>query len=259
MEARVARIFRYPVKGLGPESLDSVELTEGQTLPGDRAFALAHGSSHWSSTEPGWRPKSDFVTLLRVEKLARLGVSWDVKGGVLTILRDGKAVARGDPKTIAGRVILEQFFSAFLSGEARGPLRVASAPGQALTDVPNPFVSLINQASVNDLERVVRTDVDPVRFRGNLLLEGVGPWREFEWVGREVTLGKARLRIAERIGRCGATHVNPERATRDVNVLQSLMDGFGHTQMGVYAEVVAGGRVAVGDPVAVAKPGTKTG
>lgn len=252
MEARVARIFRYPVKGLGPESLDKAELAEGKTLPGDRAFALAHGSSHWSSVDPGWRPKSDFVTLLRVEKLARLGVSWNAKDGLLTILRDGKAVARGDPTSLSGRVILEQFFSAFLSGEARGPLRVATVPGQALTDVPTPFVSLINQGSVNDLERVVRAPVDPVRFRGNFLIEGVGPWREFDWVGKEVTLGGARLRIVERTGRCGATHVNPETAKRDINVLQSLADGFGHTQMGVYAEVVAGGRVAVGDPVAVA-------
>lgn len=251
MEARVARIFRYPVKGLGPEPLESVDLTAGQTLPGDRAFAIAHGSSHWSASEPDWRPKSDFVNLVRTEKLARLGVTWDEKAGVLTILRDGKPVARGDPRSISGRVILEQFFGAFLSGEARGPLRIAAAPGQAMTDVASPFVSVINQASVNDLERVVRAPVDPVRFRGNFVIEGVSPWRELEWVGRTVTLGKARLRVAERTGRCGATHVNPETARRDINILQSLMDGFGHTQMGVYAEVVEGGRVAPGDPVAV--------
>ncbi len=249
MEARVARICRYPVKGLGPEDLDAVALTAGEILPGDRAYALAHGSSHWSASEPGWRPKQDFVTLLRTEKLARLGAAWDAEAGILTVLREGKPIARGDPSSVAGRTILKQFFDAYLADDARGPLRIASAPGQGMTDVPTPFVSLINAASVADLERVVGAPVDPVRFRGNVLIDGLAPWREFEWVGQEVRLGAARLRVAERIGRCAATHVNPDTAARDINVLKTLADAFGHTQMGVYAEVIAGGDAAVGDPV----------
>jgi uncharacterized protein YcbX len=252
MEARVARISRYPVKGLGPEDREAATLTAGRILSGDRAFALAHGASHWSASEPGWRPKSDFVTLLRTEKLARLGAAWDEEAGILTLLREGKPVARGDPSSVAGRAILEQFFAAYLAGEARGPLRIASAPGQGMTDVPTPFVSLINRASVADLERVVGAPVDPVRFRGNVLIDGLEPWREFDWVGHEIVLGAARLRVAERIGRCVATHVNPDTAARDINVLKTLADAFGHTQMGVYAEVVTGGAVAVGDPIAPA-------
>src|SRR5690606_25960285 len=117
-------------------------------------------------------------------------------------------------------------------------------------DKQTPLVSLINRASVADLERVLRAPVDPVRFRGNILIEGLGAWREFEWVGREIGLGGARLRVTERIGRCAATHVNPASAERDLNLLRTLADAFGHTQMGVYAEVVEGGPIAVGDPVA---------
>jgi uncharacterized protein YcbX len=251
MEARVARICRYPVKGLAAECLDAAELATGRTVPGDRAFALAHGASGWSAAEPEWRPKQDFVTLLRTEKLARLGASWDAEAGILTVSRAGKPVARGDPGSPTGRAILEQFFAAYLDGAARGPLRIAAVPGHALTDVETPFVSLINQASVTDLERVIRAPVDPSRFRGNVLVEELEPWREFDWVGREISVGGARLRVAERIGRCAATHVNPATAERDLNLLRALADGFGHTQMGVYATVVDGGPVAVGDPIAV--------
>jgi uncharacterized protein YcbX len=53
-----------------------------------------------------------------------------------------------------------------------------------------------------------------------------------------------------RIPRCAATSVNPETAQRDLTVPKALKQHFGHVDMGVYAEVVRGGRVAVGDPVA---------
>lgn len=249
MTATVAGIRRYPVKGLQPEAMPRVSLSTGHIVPGDRAFAIAHGASHWNAADAGWRPKSDFVTLLKTERLARLAAAWDPDTGTLTVLRDGKPVARGDPGTVTGRTILEQFFSAFLSGDAQGPLKIASMRDGALTDVPSPFVSLINLASVEDLERVVRAPVDPARFRGNILVAGLDAWAEFDWIGREIRVGAARLKVEEPIGRCAATHVDPHTAVRDLNLLRMLNHGFGHTRMGVYATVVGGGTLAEGDPI----------
>ena len=51
--------------------------------------------------------------------------------------------------------------------------------------------------------------------------------------------------IAARIPRCNATSVNPGTGQRDVNVVKGLRAAYGHYDMGVYAEVVSGGRVAV--------------
>jgi uncharacterized protein YcbX len=100
---------------------------------------------------------------------------------------------------------------------------------------------------VADLERVVRQEVHPLRFRANVYVEGLAPWEEFRWAGREIALGGARLKITKPIDRCAATNVNPETAARDLNIPLSLQRGFGHVDLGVYGVVTEAGEVTVGD------------
>jgi len=90
----VTTIRRYPVKGLSAEELPAVNLTAGQTLPFDRAYALLHGPAAAMDQE-GWRPKSEFFTLVRNEKLAALETEFDAGTQTLTIRRNGRQVARG--------------------------------------------------------------------------------------------------------------------------------------------------------------------
>ena len=72
-------------------------------------------------------------------------------------------------------------------------------------------------------------------------------WQELEWLGREIAVGGARLRIIASITRCAATEVNPETAERDMDLVGTLQRSFGHNLMGIYAEVVGPGEIAVGD------------
>jgi uncharacterized protein YcbX len=87
------------------------------------------------------------------------------------------------------------------------------------------------------------------RFRGNIWLDGLAPWEEFDLLGREITIGEARFTVRERITRCRATCTDPETGRIDVNTLDLLESGWDHTDFGVYAEVTQSGAVALGDPV----------
>ena len=53
--------------------------------------------------------------------------------------------------------------------------------------------------------------------------------------------------MREIITRCKATTVDPDTGIEDADTLGALSAGWGHQDFGVYAEVVEGGRVAVGD------------
>ena len=86
------------------------------------------------------------------------------------------------------------------------------------------------------------------RWRGNIWFDGLAPWEEFDWMDRDVRVGGAVLRVRERTDRCLATHNNPDTGRRDANVLGAL-DAWDHRDFSVRAEVVEGGRVAVGDSV----------
>ncbi len=251
MSVTIARICRYPVKGLNAHDMTEVDLTPGQPVPGDRRFALALSAAPFDPMKPEWLPKTNFLMLARNERLAKLTTVYDETDGSLEILRNGKRVARGLITTPIGRAVIEDFFAAFMKREALGKPKLVSAPDHMFSDVPQKVLSIINLASVRDLERIVGKPVDPLRFRANVYLEGLEPWAEFAWLDRDIAVGEARLRVVKRIKRCAATDVNPDTAERDMSIPKSLMRGYGHADLGVYAVVDTGGRIAVGDTLEV--------
>ena len=83
-------------------------------------------------------------------------------------------------------------------------------------------------------------------------MECLPAWAEHEWLGREITIGAARLRVVSAITRRAATQVNPSSAERDLDIVGTLQRTFGHNLMGVYGEVLHSGEMTVGDPITVA-------
>ena len=116
------------------------------------------------------------------------------------------------------------------------------------TDSRSGFVSIINLASVADLEERIGAPVDPLRFRGNVMVEGLEPWAELDLVGRELaTASGLRLQVIKRIERCAATNVDPQTGIRDLQIPKTLMTSYGHVDCGIYCRVVASGTLSEGD------------
>lgn len=251
--AAVRAIYRYPVKGLSPEHLDTAALRPGATLPGDRRYAVENGASGFDPARARHLPKQRFLMLMRNERLARLDTRLDDATGELAI-RDGSVLVRGDLRTAAGRAAVEDFLAAFGTGDWRGPLRVLTADGHSFSDVAAKVVSIVNLATVAALETMVGRPVDPLRFRANLHVEGWPAWSEFDLLGKEIAIGPhARTRVIKRIVRCAAVNVEPGTGTRDLDIPATLMRRLGHADCGVYAEVTAGGTVAIGDAVSAGR------
>jgi uncharacterized protein YcbX len=250
---RIASLYRYPVKGLSPERLNRATLKAGDYFPGDRLFAVENGPSGFDPAAPAHQPKIKYLMLMKHESLARLKTRYEDATGELVIQEGGREVARGDLSTPAGRVAVEAFFRRYLPGELRGPPKVLAAPqAHRFTDSPSGYVSLINLASAAALENVVGAPVDPLRFRGNLHLDGLEPWAEFDLLGKVLTApGGVRLKVTKRIVRCAATNVDPGTGLRDLQIPKALMQAYGHADCGVYAEVVGGGTLAEGEHLAV--------
>jgi hypothetical protein len=248
--ARIARIYRYPIKGLSAEPLHAVELAAGEGLPLDRKFALARPDAPFDPERPAWLPKNRFLMLMTDERLATLRVAYDDAAGRLMIDQGGERVLDADLRTSAGRAAVEQFFQAFMGAELSGRPRLVSAPGHMFTDNPTKYVSLINLASVAELERRLGQRVDPLRFRANLYVEDLPPWAEFDWLGRQLGAGDARFHVAERIDRCAATNVDPKSGVRDLNLPVTLRHTYGHIDCGVLLRVERGATVRLGQTLA---------
>jgi uncharacterized protein len=248
-EARIQAIYRYPVKGLSPQPLGRVRLKPGQTLPADRLYAIENGPSGFDPAAPAYFPKQRFLMLMRNERLASLRTDYDEANHTLTIHWQGREAAAGDLRTTEGRLAVEAFFRRFMPDELRGPPKVLFGEGHSFSDVAKKVVSIINLASVAAVENAAGAPVDPLRFRGNIYVEGWPAWREFDLLDRELSLGSARVKVVKRIVRCAATEVDPDTGLRDLPIPSTLMQSFGHADCGVYAEVIAAGEIGAGDRI----------
>lgn len=247
----VAALYRYAVKGLSPEALPSVTLEAGGIMPFDRAYAIENGPGRFDPENPRHLPKITFLMLMRDERLATLVTTFDDATETLTVERAGKQVARGQLSTPLGRKMIEQFFAAYMKTELRGPPKVVSAPGHSFSDVAMKCVHIVNLASVRDLERVEGRPVDPLRFRANVYIDGLEPWVERSWVGREIALGGVRCAVVDETSRCEATNVDPRSGARDMAIPSLIQRTWGHTDFGIYAKIATSGKLAVGDAVVV--------
>src|SRR5438132_1988301 len=247
---KIHAIYRYPIKGLSPEPLARTTLAVAETLPGDRLYAIENGPSGFDPAAPRHQPKQRYLMLMRNERLARLRTRFDDASHTLAIATEGRETARGDLRTAEGRAAIERFFAGFCADELRGAPKVLHAPGFSFSDVARKVVSIINLSSVAAIEGAVGRPVHPLRFRGNVYVTSWPAWHEFDLVGREIAVGKrARLKIIKPIVRCAATNVDPDTGMRDLSIPETLLRSFGHTDCGVYGEVVEAGDIVRGDDV----------
>ena len=170
----------------------------------------------------------------------------------MTLLRSGKAVARGQLTTPTGRQMIEQFMAAYMKGSLRGAPKVVRAEGHSFSDVAAKCLHIVNLASLQEVERAAGRPLDPLRFRANVYVDGVAPWAEFGWLGKVIRIGEVGLEGFDRTTRCEATSVNPLTGGRDLAIPALLQRSYGHSDFGIYAKVVTGGRLATGDALSIA-------
>lgn len=253
--ARIKAIYRYPIKGLSPERLDRTALAPGQTVPGDRLYAIENGPSGFDPAKP-YLPKTRFLMLMKNERLANLHASFDQDSHVLTITlpspdRSGGRTVSGDLRIADCRARIENVFATYCADELRGPPKILHAEGHSFSDVAKKVVSIINLASVAAVADMVGAPVNPLRFRANLYVDGWPAWSELDLVGRELKIGAARLKVVKRIVRCAATNVDPDTGARDLDIPPTLLRNLDHADCGIYAEVIDGGEIASGDTIEV--------
>lgn len=251
MAAKIKDIYRYPVKGLSPEKLDRATLKAGEYFPGDRLFAIENGPSGFDPAAPVHQPKTKYLMLMRDERLATLRTRYDDASGTLSIEHEGRSAVRADLATKEGRLAVEAFFRRFMPNDLRGPPKMLTAPeGYRFTDSrANGFVSIINLASVAELETLTGAAVNPLRFRANLYVDGWPACSEFDLMDQDIAIGGALLKVTKRIKRCAAINVDPDTGMRDLEIPATLMKTFDHMDFGVYAQVIAGGEIVAGNAV----------
>lgn len=245
--ARVSALWRHPIKAHGVEALESVVLAVGETLPWDRRWAIAQAGA--KAADGAWSPCGNFSRGAKSPRLMAIRARVDEAAGVVELRHPEAGAITVNPDLPQDAARLVDWAAALADPGKPRPERVVRAP-VGMTDSDFPSVAILGTASLATLEQRVGAPLAQERFRGNIWLDGLAPFAEFDLVGREIRVGAARLLVRERIGRCKATTVNPDTGISDADTLGALRAGWGAQEFGVYAEVIAGGRVALGDSLA---------
>lgn len=250
MNGHVAAIFRHPVKGFTPEPLQTVKLAPGEGFPFDRLWAVENGPCGFDPDAPAFVPKQKFTVLAQIARVAAARTSYDEATGVLHVTADGAPDFSGRLDDARTCERFADWLTVFLGEDVRGPLKVLKAPREhRFTDHPQGQVSMVNLASVRDLGERMGVELNPLRFRANLYIEGWPAWAENGWAGKPLMVGWARAEVFKPIVRCAATHVDPESAERDLDVCKALYENLGNMLCGIYVRVTSAGVVGLGDAV----------
>ncbi len=251
---QVSRLSVSPVKGFAIWHPDEVTL-EATGVAEDRRFYLVDAD--------GLR-----FGALRHGPLVRFSARYDAETDELVFrLPDGSEVAGtvevAEPITtdfygrdVAGHVVHGPWADA-VSADVGRPVRLVQAdrPGDGVDRGTGGGVTLLSDASVEELSRRSGEPVDARRFRMLIAVTGAEPHEEDTWIGGEVELGEARVRLNGHVGRCAITTQSPETGIRDFDSLRAIKEYRGQNpwtreiDFGVYGQVVAPGGVRVGDPV----------
>jgi uncharacterized protein YcbX len=261
---RVSRLSIAPVRALGLQHPSSIDVDEAGVRE-DRRFFLVDDHGH-------------IVDRLRAGRLVQVAAETDPDA---TWLR----LTFPDGRVIEGEVRLDEpVRTAFYGREAfgrgvGGPWAAALEPfahGRPLllvrcdrpggtrirpgeTEVRN-AVSLVSDGSLRELAAQLGVEeVDARRFRMLIDVEGATAHEEDRWIGRQVAIGSAVLRITKPDARCAITTQDPDTGERDLDTLRTILSYRGFRaddpdrkiDFGVLGDVDVPGRISVGDEVRV--------
>jgi len=243
MTGRLVRISRHPIKGHGREDLASVVLSARACLPFDRHWAVAHTAA---KLVPGWNSCVNFARGAKAPALMAITCHLDETTQSITLSHPDRPDLTFAPDDAADLPGFLTWVAPLSPPNRAAPASIVTA-GRGMTDSDFPSVSILSTTSLADLSSRMGAELSPHRFRGNLWIDGAEAWAEFGWVGQDIRVGAATLRIRERITRCSATTVNPDTGLPGGDTLAALDAAYGHQDFGVYAEVIHGGPLVTGN------------
>lgn len=245
--ATVEALWRHPIKSHGREALDQVTLTAGQTMPGDRVWAVAHEASKADGSE--WAMSANFSRGVKAPALMAITSRYDADSETVTLSHPDRPDLTVQPDRDPQALI--DWAAPLMPEDRAASARVLRVPGRGMTDTPFPSISILNLASSRALEQAMGRELSMHRWRGNIWTDLGTPWAEFDMVDKEIEIGDCRFIVRERIKRCMATTANPETGERDADTLGALKENWNHTDFGIYAEVTQGGTIRTGDALRV--------
>ena len=255
----VVALYRYPVKGFTPEPVKQITVLPGGRVAGDRVLNFRFADAPVADT--AWCRKYHGVVLANTPGLARLNVRFDERAQRLTIYVGTRMLADHSLDE-PGRQRMVDAITEYVLSLDENPLKgqpkhlplklVGDGATPRYQDNETGQVTLHSRESVASAGAALGdANLNELRFRHNIAIDGVAAWHEQSWVGGKLRVGSVVFETVVPKVRCLATHANPVTGERDLRVMQTLVKAFAQKEptFGVGMLSAAGGEIRVGDTV----------
>ena len=275
---KVEQIWRYPVKSMAGERLESAFLSR-RGFAGDRGWAV------WDEARGGVTNAKRLPALRALKPRYLTAPAPGAASPAIEItFPDGSRRASDDTHVSKA---LSDYLGRAVSLRALGPIGSEAAARLKLSDEPEDVVRelsglepgepeadfsmlpaerlaalrkdnffdafpvhVLTRATLVSLRAIAPdSDWDERRFRMNLLVEDAkAGYPEQEWVGRRVRIGAAMILVDMGCPRCAVPTQPVDELPKDPRVMRVLVKETHHIA-GIYAGVVEEGEIAIGDEV----------
>ncbi len=257
--AKVIALNRYPVKGFTPEPMTQITVLPGGRVAGDRVLNFRFADAPVADT--AWCRKYNGVVLANTPGLTRLNVRFDERTQRLKIVFENQTLV-DELIDDAGRQRAVDAITTYVLSLEENPLKgdPKHLPLKLVGDGATPRyqdneagqVTLHSRESLASVGAALGdANLNELRFRHNIVIDGVAAWEEQSWAGGNLRVGNVVFETVVPKVRCLATHANPLTGERDLQVMQILVKAFAQSRptFGVGMLSAVGGEIQIGDTV----------
>lgn len=261
----VVSLWRYPVKSMLGEELNSSDVTE-RGFVGDRAYALIDqktGKVASAKNPRKWGRLFDFRSVFIeppqvVENIPRVRITFpdgtnffsdqdDIDYSLSNVLGQNVRLMRASLE----KPSYEEYWPDIDGLAQREKVTDEMMPSHTFFDIA--VIHLLTTSTINRLRELYPEGRFEVRrFRPNIVMESASGEKEFIenlWIGKNISIGKdVMLRVTGSCTRCVMTTLPQGDLPKDLGILRTVAR-YNQVTAGVYASVHRGGTIRRGDHV----------
>ena len=261
MSATISSINYCPVKSVSFQTIEKCEIKKDVGIIGDRIFAFAKDldldKAQLFEKSPEER-KGKWNKVLTLKNSPVLNkYNFLFKENKLTLTFKDKEILTINASELSERQLLSNTIVE-LENSLKEPIVLMKNEESPFfdTSISNKVdfinsVSLLNIQSINDFQKKIDKKVEISRFRGNICIDGIKPWKEREWIGKTIKINNISFKVEKNIPRCVAINLKPTTDDNSLNLLQSLKKNYNHFEMGIYLTALDSGEINLGDKVKI--------
>ena len=259
MIATISSINYCPVKSVSFQTIEKCEIKKNIGITGDRVFAFAKDldfdQAKLFEKSPDDR-KGKWNKVLTLKNSPALNkYNFFIKAEKLTLTLKDQEILTIDINQLSEREALSAKITE-LENSLKQPIILMKNNNFPFfdTSISNKVdfvnsVSLLNIQSINDFQNKIEEKIEVSRFRGNIYIDGIEPWKEREWIGKIIKINNVSFKVEKNIPRCVAINLKPQTDDNSFNLLQSLKKTYNHFEMGIYLTALDDGEINIGDTI----------